>query len=182
MPKALKMSTVAVVVLLGLASMGMIGLKDALKRPGYCANCHADIHYGSWEHSEYLVHTHAEAAIRCQTCHPQDLSTGVHNITTSINWDHRLRPLRVPKNVCLQCHAHGSYEELVARTGEGERNPHDSHYGEIDCRICHKMHRASIDYCSGCHDPTASGEGWVLKEKMNIKRGKPPAVMPPGSY
>jgi len=182
MPKALKVGVAAVVVLLGLTSMGMVSLQDSLKHPEYCANCHADPYYKSWQHSDFLAAKHARAAIRCQTCHPQDLETGVHNIATSMEKDHRLRPLRVSKKVCLQCHAHNNYEELVERTGNRERNPHKSHYGEIDCRICHKMHKPSVDYCSACHNPTAKGKGWILKEKLKIKRGRPPTEMPAGSF
>ena len=180
MPNAVKLSVAIVVIALGLVSMGMVSLNDGLKRPEYCANCHASPHYSSWEHSTYLADKHAKAAIRCQTCHPQTMGTGLHNVVTYAQGDYELRRLRVPKHVCLQCHAHKNYAELIERTGGTKRNPHKSHYGEIDCRICHKMHQPSIDYCSACHDPTTSDEGWVRLEKMNIQRGKPPSAMPSG--
>jgi len=180
MPKPLKISVAVLMILLGLISMGMVSLNDELKRPGYCANCHADPHFSSWEHSDYLADKHAKAAIRCQTCHPQTISKGAHNIFTRLKGNFKLRRLRVPKQMCFQCHAHPSYAELIERTSGTKRNPHKSHYGEIDCRICHKMHQASVDYCSACHDPTASGTGWVFLPKMNIQRGKPPTSMPAG--
>ena len=72
MPRVLKIIIAAIVFLIGLASMGMVGLKDSLKRPEYCANCHPDPHYTSWEDSDYLAAAHAKAAIPCQTCHPRE--------------------------------------------------------------------------------------------------------------
>jgi hypothetical protein len=178
MPTALKTSIAALVIVLGLASMGMVSLNDGLKHPEYCANCHADPQYSSWSHSDYLAAKHGKAAIRCQSCHPQTLDTGVHNVVEKAKGNEKLKRLRVPKQVCLQCHAHQSYAELVERTAGGKRNPHKSHYGDIDCRICHKMHEPSIDYCSACHDPVSPDKGWVHLPKMNIQRGKPPSVMP----
>ena len=58
-----------------------------------------------------------------------------------------LRELRYPKESSYECHQHGSYEEIVGA------NPHASHYGEMDCRLCHKMHKESplINGCYGCH-------------------------------
>lgn len=178
MSKSVKLAVAAVVVILGLASMGMVSLNDGIKRPGYCATCHEEPHFRSWEHSDYLAQRHADAAIRCQTCHPQTVSKGVHNIFVRVRGNYRLRRLRVPKRMCLQCHAHDSYAALVERTGGRKKNPHQSHYGEIDCRICHKMHQPSVDYCSACHDPTTRAPGWVQLPKLNIQRGKPPTVMP----
>jgi len=62
-------------------------------------------------------------------------------------FDVPLRELRYPKESSYECHQHGSYEEIVGA------NPHASHYGEMDCRLCHKMHKESplIKGCYGCH-------------------------------
>jgi hypothetical protein len=63
---------------------------------------------------------------------------------------------------------------LVERTKHIKLNPHvPFHWPEMDCRICHKMHRPSEDYCSECHDPSASGAGWIIKEKRKGKIPKP---------
>ena len=32
-----------------------------------------------------------------------------------------------------------------------DRNPHDSHLGEIACTVCHKAHGESKVYCLECH-------------------------------
>ena len=79
-----KLIIAAVVFLFGLVSMGMVGLKDSLVRPGYCAYCHQDPHYSSWEDSDYLAATHAKAALPCQTCHPRGLGRSVEEIATQI--------------------------------------------------------------------------------------------------
>ncbi|NIN65562.1 MAG: hypothetical protein GTO63_12870 [Anaerolineae bacterium] len=41
---------------------------------------------------------------------------------------------------------------------EAGANPHDSHYGEMECPLCHKMHRESEDYCAWCH-----AFGWEIR-------------------
>ena len=86
-----------------------------------------------------------------------------------------LRELRYPKESCYECHEHGSYEEIVEMTAELEEtvgaNPHASHYGEMDCRLCHQMHKESplikgwyscrhagtFESCSTCHGTAAGG-------------------------
>jgi len=195
MPKVLNIIAVSTLTLVGLASMGAIGLKDSLKRPEYCVNCHTDPYYTSWEDSDYLAAAHAKAAIPCQGCHPKSVGEAMANIVTELQGDVRLRRLRVSKEACFQCHAHGNYAELVERTeyvkldasvptdpssnGEPEKawvaaqNPHNFyHWGEMDCRICHKMHRASEDYCSECHEASASGPGWTIQVR---RKGHIPA-------
>jgi len=214
MPKVLNIIIVAVMLLVGLGSMGAVGLYDSLKRPEYCINCHSDPYYNSWEDSNLLAASHGKAAIRCQTCHPRSLGTAMANIVTELKGNVRLRKLRVSKEACFKCHAHADYAELVERTKyinpnihipggdpsassaptetiesnssssaesspEGEaawvvaQNPHHFyHWGEMDCRICHKMHRASEDYCSECHEPSASGAGWIIQVR---RKGHIPA-------
>jgi len=195
MPKVLNIILVAVLSLIGLASMGTVTLKDSLKRPEYCVNCHPDPYYTSWEDSDYLAAAHSKAAIRCQTCHPKSLGAAMSNIVTDLKGNFRLRRLRFSKEACFRCHAHGSYAELIERTehiklnastpagpsSDGDvskawvaaQNPHNFyHWGEMDCRICHKMHRASEDYCSECHEPSASGAGWVIQVR---RKGHIPA-------
>jgi len=38
-----------------------------------------------------------------------------------------------------------------ATHGGIEANPHQSHNGELDCAVCHHMHKASEKYCIQCH-------------------------------
>ncbi len=68
-----------------------------------------------------------------------------------------LKELKYAKESCYECHEHGTYEEIVEMTADlGETvgaNPHASQYGEMDCRLCHKMHKESplIKGCYSCH-------------------------------
>lgn len=50
---------------------------------------------------------------------------------------------------CLSCH--GSYEKLAERTKKLARNPHASHYGDLDCTLCHHGHKVDENYCGSCH-------------------------------
>jgi hypothetical protein len=195
MPKAANIIVAVVLALVGLASMGAVALNDSIQRPEYCVNCHPDPYYTSWEESDYLAAAHARAAIPCQGCHPKSLVDAVANIVTEVQGHVRLRRLRVSKEACFQCHAHGNYAELIERTeyikldaslptesSNGDKppkawvaaqNPHNFyHWGEMDCRICHKMHRASEDYCSECHEASASGAGWTIQVR---RKGHIPA-------
>ncbi len=165
MPKGLKITIAVVLIVVGLASMGMAWLRDSSRRPEYCAQCHAvmEPYYTSWESSDYLANEHAEAAIPCQSCHSRTMSDSLGEIVTYARGEYEtpLEEQEYSKEWCFQCHEHGSYEELIQRTEELELNPHDSHYGEMECNICHKVHRASEDYCAQCHDPMATGTGWI---------------------
>ncbi|MBU3949533.1 MAG: cytochrome c3 family protein [Proteobacteria bacterium] len=50
--------------------------------------------------------------------------------------------------------ATGAMQILFKLTkGKTRLNPHDLHYGEIDCLICHKTHTAKSpnEFCASCH-------------------------------
>jgi hypothetical protein len=54
---------------------------------------------------------------------------------------------------CLECH--GDTKALAERTAKLKpTNPHDNrHYGtEADCRLCHREHAKSENFCLPCHD------------------------------
>lgn len=177
MPKVAKIITAAVLIVVGLASMGLIWLRDSSSRPEYCAQCHAvmDPYYSSWESSDYLAHKHAEFAIPCQICHSRTISDTLREIVTYARGEYKtpLEEQKHPKEECLQCHEHGSYAELIQRTkdytvGGQKVNPHASEKGEIECSSCHSMHKESPgitgqtastaaaiskDVCLGCHGP-----------------------------
>ena len=203
MSKAVKTIVAVAVVLVALVSMGAVGLRDGLQRPEFCVLCHPDPYYTSWEDSGQLAATHAKAAIPCQTCHPRGVGTAVRNIVTQLSGDYRLRRMRFKKEACFRCHAHADYAELIERTAhigpdpgsvrdapkEGERsanwylaqNPHRPyHYGEVECHLCHRMHRASEDYCSECHEPATSAAEWVLKERKEGLEVVAPGGLPRG--
>ena len=90
-----------------------------------------------WADSPYLGTTHANIDIMCSSCHGEELP---------------LLDARPSNDRCLACH--DSYETLAAKTpgkDHPSRNPHNSHLGPINCRVCHKAHTASINYCYECH-------------------------------
>ena len=93
--------------------------------------------FASWLTSSYTDHLHAKAMIDCAGCHGKDaplLDTTVEN------------------SRCLACH--GPQDQLAARSTPKDfpqRNPHDSHLGEIACTVCHHAHAESKAYCLDCH-------------------------------
>jgi hypothetical protein len=203
MPKVVKLVVALAVLLMGLTSMGAVALRDGLRRPEFCVLCHPDPYYTSWENSAHLAAAHAKAAIPCRVCHPRGVATVIRNFVVQIRGDYRLRRTRVAKEACFRCHAHASYAELIERTDhigpetgtvreapkEGERsanwylaqNPHRAyHYGEVECHLCHRMHRASEDYCSECHEPATSAAEWILQERKEGQEIVSPGGAPRG--
>ncbi len=63
-----------------------------------------------------------------------------------------LHQCKMPQAKCLSCKEHGSCPDLVETTADWNRNPHNSHWGEMECDICHNQHRASVLYCTNCHN------------------------------
>lgn len=93
--------------------------------------------FASWADSGYLDSLHAKASVTCTNCH----GTKLPQLDATVD-----------NNGCLRCH--GPMEELAKKTEPAdfkERNPHQSHLGEIDCTVCHKAHAESKVYCLGCH-------------------------------
>jgi hypothetical protein len=84
--------------------------------------------------SKHLDDRHTQQRITCELCHGNP--TGEDAGSTG---------------QCLKCHV--SYERIAALTkGKGvSPNPHDSHYGEIRCTLCHRVHKDSELYCNTCH-------------------------------
>ncbi len=113
-----------------------------------CADCHiAEVK--SMSDTALLASKHAAAGNDCSDCHyPSDMEKTHKSIDTAL-------PVPVQKyssTLCFKCH--GSYADIVELTkGRTRLNPHDSHYGEIDCFICHKVHAAKSpdEFCVSCH-------------------------------
>jgi len=173
MPKVAKIITAAVLIVIGLASMGLIWLRDSSSRPEYCAQCHVmEPYYSSWESSDYPAHKHAESAVPCQTCHARPIKDSVREVLSNITHSYEvpLEEQRARAADCLRCHV--SYAHLAELTKDLKdpdgnplgRNPHDSHWGALECRICHKMHKVSVDYCAQCQGPTVTGPGWTTSK------------------
>jgi cytochrome c nitrite reductase small subunit len=155
-------------VIVGLAAVVVIVAGVAgwnyHEQPQFCATCHVMQPYlESWNGTGLLAYAHAEEGVTCLECHEPTIQQQVDELVTFVTNDYEipLEEREFDQEWCLRCHEHGSYEEVAQRTEELEWNPHDSHYGEMECSICHKVHRASEDYCAQCHDPVATGTGWI---------------------
>ena len=113
----------------------------------------------SRESSKFLAHAHSKASVACLDCHQITPKKEKDNVAKF-----REKAFKTPleereykNDQCFRCH--GSYKDIAERMKDFKgkalsRNPHESHYGEIDCNMCHKAHRTSIDYCAQCHEPT----------------------------
>ncbi len=103
---------------------------------------------------DLLGQKHLKAGVSCKQCH----TTGVPANSVSTN--------QVPKiataDACLKCH--GTYKEIAGRTKNYDTalyNPHISHYGELDCYQCHRMHKTSEMFCTSCHlEMKVPAKGW----------------------
>lgn len=136
--------------------------------PEFCTTCHImDSYLETLESPPFLAHAHAENDLECLDCHPFNAGQSAGEVIAFVlhNYEDPLKQRKFPKEWCLECHEHGSYEEIAERTAYKletvNRNPHDSHNGQINCYVCHKVHRESEDYCSNCHLPVSPDEGWI---------------------
>ncbi|MBS1851516.1 MAG: cytochrome c3 family protein [Acidobacteria bacterium] len=80
---------------------------------------------------EFTADRHLARGLACEHCHGE----------------REKKP--VTQAQCLQCHS--SYAAVAKRTRQLDPNPHASHQGEIECRECHKGHKADELYCRHCH-------------------------------
>lgn len=158
----------AVIILLGGVTAG--GLLKASTKPSFCSNCHIiKPYYQSWNEGSFLDHKHAQQDVACLDCHhrtiPEKAQEGLKYVTG--NYELPLEGPPGDRAFCLSCHSDkgpgSSWEEIKAATNFEESNPHDSHNGEQDCNLCHKMHGESKPMCVQCHlfnwyDEL--GEGW----------------------
>ena len=84
------------------------------------------------EESPLLVARHKSAGLACGACHGES------------------RPEKEPPAAgCVRCH--GDLAMMGERTRAAIPNPHASHKGEVECRMCHHAHRPSTDWCAQCH-------------------------------
>ncbi len=79
-------------------------------------------------------HLHLLRGVFCSDCH------GTKKIFSLVGTDR-----------CLKCHING--QKVASLTDTLDPNPHDSiHYGQdLDCDLCHHMHKKSELYCNHCH-------------------------------
>jgi cytochrome c nitrite reductase small subunit len=143
-------------------------LWDYHKQPQFCGTCHImDSYVEAYHESDFLVRAHAEEDVGCLDCHIPTIQEQVNELIVFVSGDFEdpLQMRRFPDEFCLQCHEHGSYEQIIERTADymidGElRNPHDPHpdvdaslVDDFACSECHRVHRASpsINHCYSCH-------------------------------
>jgi hypothetical protein len=81
----------------------------------------------------WLADKHVASGLTCASCHGD------------------AKPSDVALETCLSCH--GSYRELAQKTANRLRNPHDSHYRNLECTTCHHGHQKEENFCAGCHGP-----------------------------
>lgn len=88
---------------------------------------------------------------------PLNTVSGKHlaNSLTCNSCHETVNPVSSPsQSSCIGCH--GEIVKIpVKEIHEGKRvikiNVHDSHYGEIDCLNCHKIHSSGKLMCNECH-------------------------------
>lgn len=160
-------------VILGIAVVVIIGAGVAgweyHKKPQFCATmCHLMEPYEqSWSSSDFEVRAHAEDGIVCLDCHEPTIKQQIEEVIAYVSkdFDDPLRERKLPMETCLSCKEHGTYQEMVEVTQpleeEWGRNPHNSHWGEMECSLCHNMHRPSVNYCASCHQ-VPMPDGWVI--------------------
>lgn len=130
-----------------------------------CARCHVVEPYLEPADSQNLIHDHLQEGVQCLECHQLTLADKFQETITYLNLNGEfrdpLRRYRYPKEECLSCHEHGSYEQIALITtdlgitddqaGGNPANPHQSHFARLECHLCHRMHERSVDFCAECH-------------------------------
>ncbi|MGQ9665821.1 MAG: cytochrome c3 family protein [Anaerolineae bacterium] len=143
---------VALFVLL-IAANGVYALWKASYNPSFCGICHIIRPYvESYRSSQHTDNIHYQANVGCKECHETSPIGALQEVVAYVtrNYDNPLRERKVESDMCLKCHR--SYQSLAARTAHLSRNPHDSHWPNLRCTLCHKVHRPSQNYCAQCHD------------------------------
>jgi hypothetical protein len=110
-----------------------------------------DPYLESWQASDLGAHAHAVEDVACLDCHEPTIEQQVNELVVYMrgDFDVPLAQIRYPMSDCFECHEH--YGALAELTSGSDFNPHDSHWGELECSVCHGMHRESVDYCDQCH-------------------------------
>jgi hypothetical protein len=168
MSKKKRIVLIAVIVFVLLPVALGVGGWTYHEQPRFCGDlCHImDPYLESWNGSDYGAAAHAANGVTCLDCHEPTIQEQMNELIAFVKGDYTvpLEELEVSDEFCYGCHLldeHENKEQVVARTAELERNPHDSHLiGEIACDTCHSMHKPSEDQCTVCHNEVATGAGW----------------------
>jgi len=153
--KKRKIAIGIVIFLLVLGAGSGVYAIRASHNPSFCATCHIiRPHYQSWAEGSLLAHEHAQEDVACLDCHESSYLEKAREgfIYLTGKYEDPMREREFSKEECLSCHEHRSYEQLVELTADLDPNPHNPpHYQEMECSLCHKMHRESEIYCAQCH-------------------------------
>lgn len=79
----------------------------------------------------YTAKVHIRGGLTCNDCHGEGPKKPVE------------------QERCRQCH--GDYKDLAALTADYDPNPHNNHTANLNCTLCHHMHRLEEVYCQRCH-------------------------------
>lgn len=154
--KSRKWKLVIIIVPVAAAVIGVGGLFGTVqyfKQPQSCVTCHIlEPYLGSYQNPDFLDYAHAQAeeAVVCKDCHTETLIEVAMELVIYVLGDYEYPFLerRYSGEMCLSCHPN---EEIIEATADLPENPHDSHFPGAECRICHKVHRKSENYCNTCH-------------------------------
>jgi hypothetical protein len=173
MLRVVKIVVAVVVTLLCVATMGVLAMRDASRRPEYCNTCHVvQPYYETWVEGDLLAHEHQRAGIPCQSCHPQDMQALLREQQVNLQAGSTVMIVDSAwaDDECLACH--GDAATLAERTQGLDPNPHASpHLGEVACVQCHRMHKTSEYACAECHEDVELGPGWTTEvtQPLDIK-------------
>jgi cytochrome c nitrite reductase small subunit len=173
MLRVVKIVVAVVVTLLCVATMGVLAMRDASRRPEYCNTCHVvQPYYETWVEGDLLAHEHQRAGIPCQSCHPQDMQALLREQQVNLQAGSTVMIVDSAwaDDECLACHV--DVATLAERTQGLDPNPHASpHLGEVECVQCHKMHKTSEYACAECHEGVELGPGWTAEvtQPLNIQ-------------
>lgn len=178
-PKRRRKWLIVLGVALAVAAVSGAGFWVWHETPSFCGTmCHDTMgsYLDTYENSDFLVKSHADADVACLDCHEAELATQMAELQVQLSGSYRLplAKMETDDSFCLRdgCHTR---EEIVVSTsdytaGEGtkvnphemtvaagtpqKQNPHGSDGKTVPCSTCHTSHRASkgIDYCyDACH-------------------------------
>lgn len=161
---------IIVAVLLGIVAVGLVASYAVwnhywgIPEPQSCANCHPlEGYVESLQDPGLLVSLHASRGLLCSNCHEQTMQRRLQETISYLRHDYQdpLPPVRITREACFACHEHASYDEIAwrtmdlgitdARAGNQPANPHQSHFPDLECSVCHRLHQESRDYCAQCH-------------------------------
>lgn len=155
--KVLTISNIVIIalVVVGLGSMAVIHQSDT--NPNFCAVCHImQPNVSSYLTGNSMDSVHQQAGVECKDCHdypvPAEIASGVNYLIGNyeVNSQGALNKRKYSDEMCLDCHI--SQEHVAETTDFLFRNPHNSHWGFMECSACHISHGEQIDYCSSCHE------------------------------